>query len=236
MPCAFRIGRVPIWSATPSSNWIETTVSEPEGGGGPGVNGTVCHANASGDVADRSTAGSTVENDSMSSWNLPLVELNGANGPESSGGQLRMPDWNPRYSVPFGPSTTAPFRIVPVPSSEPSRFATWWWRHCGNLVPSPTMNEEPQALAPRTFASQRPLQAACSPDPVSSATSRAVTESPVPWDAVSQVDQGKPNWKGSALARARALSSAFFRSATRSAWVTSRPIGLPFCSIALWSA
>src|SRR5881628_1817111 len=87
MPWAFRIGSAPSWSVTPSSNWIATTVcGPPPGGGGGGV--TVCQANASGDVAERSTAGSTVENDSMSSLNFAWLELNCANGSLSSGGQL----------------------------------------------------------------------------------------------------------------------------------------------------
>src|SRR6186997_1901389 len=131
MPCASRIDSAPIWSATPSSNWIETTVSELPGGGGPGGGtGTDCQAKASGDVAERSTAGSTVENDSMSSRNFPLLELKVAKGSLSSGGQLRIPDWKPLNSVPFGPSTTAPFKTGVDPSSEPTRFASWWWRQC----------------------------------------------------------------------------------------------------------
>ena len=41
------------------------------------------------------------------------------------------------------------------PSSEPARFATWCWRQCGNVVPSPTIRDRPHAFAPRMFASQR---------------------------------------------------------------------------------
>src|SRR5205823_6160841 len=47
-------------------------------------------ANASGLVAVRSTVGSTVENDSMSSLNLALL-VNCANGSLLSGGQFRIP-------------------------------------------------------------------------------------------------------------------------------------------------
>src|SRR4029453_2578903 len=125
MPWAFRIASVLYWSATPSSNWIVTTVSGPGGGGGDGGTGTVCQAKASGGVADRATAGSTVEKDSMSSRNFFLPELNAANGSLSSGGQLRIPVWKPLWIVPFGPSTTAPLRMGSVPSSAPTRFATW---------------------------------------------------------------------------------------------------------------
>src|SRR5262245_60736821 len=96
----------------------------------------------------------------------------------------------PLKRVPFGPSTTAPFRIGDDPSRAPEMFATWWWRQCGNVVPSPTMNEDPHALAPRTLASHRPLQSACSFEPVSCAYSLAITDRPVPWVAVSQVDHG----------------------------------------------
>src|SRR6266511_1013792 len=101
-----------------------TTVWGSGGGGGGGGGGTVCHAKARGDVADRSTAGSTVENDSMSSLNLALPELNCANGSLSSGGQFLIPVWSPVKSVPLGPSTTAPSRTGGEPSREPSRFAT----------------------------------------------------------------------------------------------------------------
>jgi hypothetical protein len=52
-------------------------------------------ANANGLVAVRSTAGSTVEKDSMSSLNLAVL-LNCANGSPSSAGQFRIPVWNPR--------------------------------------------------------------------------------------------------------------------------------------------
>jgi hypothetical protein len=138
--------------------------------------------------------------------------------------------------VPFGPSTTAPFKIGGEPSSDPTRFATWWWMQCGKVVPSPTMNEEPQAFAPRTLASQRPLQAAWALEPVSSAYSLAITDSPVPCVAVSHVAHGKPNWNGSDDACAIALSRAFSRSASSSVCVTSRPAGLPAPPIALCSS
>ena len=86
-------------------------------------NPAAIRANASGLVAVRSTAGSTVENDSMSSLNRALL-LNCANGSLSSGGQFCMPLSKPVYNVPFGPSTAAPLRIAPLPSREPTRFAT----------------------------------------------------------------------------------------------------------------
>jgi hypothetical protein len=48
-------------------------------------------ANASGLVAVRSTAGSTVENDSMSSLNSAWLPLNCSYGSLSSEGQFRIP-------------------------------------------------------------------------------------------------------------------------------------------------
>ena len=104
------------------------------------------------------------------------------------------------------------------------------------MVPSPTMSEVPHAFAPRTFASQRPLHPACAFEPVSCAYSLAMTARPVPWVAVSHVDQGNPNWNGSVEARAIAASSAFFRSATSAAWVVSSPGGSPAWPIARWSS
>ena len=98
------------------------------------------------------------------------------------------------------------------------------------------MNEDPHAFAPRTFASHRPLHSAYAPEPVSCAYSLAMTERPVPWVAVSQVDHGNPNWNGSVDACAIALSNAFFRSATSVAWVTSSAGGFTACPIALCSS
>ena len=60
----------------------------------------------------------------MSSRNLAWVLLNWAKKSLLSGGQLRMPVTTPVYSVPFGPSTTAPFRTGAEPSSEPAMLAT----------------------------------------------------------------------------------------------------------------
>ena len=35
----------------------------------------------------------------------------------------------------------------------PTMFVTWCCMQCGNVEPSPTMNDEPQAFAPRMFDS-----------------------------------------------------------------------------------
>ena len=74
MPCAFRIGeraelvRDPVVELD-RHDGLRSRAAVDRGGG----TGTVCHANASGEVAVRSTAGSTVENDSMSSLELGLA-------------------------------------------------------------------------------------------------------------------------------------------------------------------
>ena len=108
------------WSALPSSNWMVTTVTGPPppciGGGVP----LICHANASGDDAVRSIAGSTVEKDWTSSSYTAVLPLNGANVSTPSGGQARIPVNEPVAANPFGPSTAAPARIGCEPSSDPT--------------------------------------------------------------------------------------------------------------------
>ncbi len=67
-------------------------------------------------------------------------------------------DGTPEVAAEAGPSTAAPHRTgVPpaVPLRAPARLATWCWMQLGKVVPSPTMKEAPQELAPRMLASQR---------------------------------------------------------------------------------
>ena len=74
--------------------------------------------------------------------------------------QVFMPLSDPLAPLEFEPSTTAPLRTGEPPLSEPIRLAIWCWMQSGNTVPSPTMNEIPQALAPRMLSSQRSAWAA----------------------------------------------------------------------------
>jgi len=55
----------------------------------------------------------------------------------------------------FGPSTAAPFRNGGPFGGEGMRFVTWCCMHKGNVLPSSTTREVPQAFVPRIFASQR---------------------------------------------------------------------------------
>src|SRR5919201_2929701 len=105
---------------------------------------------------------------------------------------------------------------------------------CGNVVPSPTINDTPHAFAPRIFANQRLLHALYVGVPVSSSYSLAMTTRPAPCEVVSHVAQGNPNWNGSVPAWPTAPSSAFFRSATRAARDVSSPGGSPAWAIALY--
>src|SRR5213595_1514041 len=97
---------------------------------------------------------------------------------------------------------------------------------CGNVVPSPTMSEMPQAFAPRMYALQRLVHGAKLVVPVSWSYALAMTTRPAPCDVVSQVAHGKPNWNGSVPACARAPPSCFFRSPRSADCEVSSPDGL----------
>src|SRR5439155_23850887 len=100
---------------------------------------------------------------------------------------------------------------------------------CGNVEPSPTMNDEPQPLAPRMLESQPISWFAYVPAPTNVSYSAAITDSPAPCEVVSQVSHGKPKPNGSVAACASAASSCLFRSASSAARVVSRPAGSPAC-------
>src|ERR1700688_4177379 len=71
-------------------------------------------------------------------------------------GHRIMPVTTPEVAPRAGPSEAAPQSTgVPpeVPSSAPTRFATWCWIQFGKVLPSPTINDEPQAFAPKMLAS-----------------------------------------------------------------------------------
>src|SRR5947207_15618474 len=98
-----------------------------------------------------------------------------------------MPETSPLVAVPLGPSTAAPANTGGDPSSEPARLATWCCRQCGNVLPSPTISDVPQALAPRMLASHPWLEAPYVCVPVSWSYSLAMTDRPAPWLVVSHV-------------------------------------------------
>src|SRR5436190_1602450 len=118
------------------------------------------------------------------------------------------------------------------PSSEPTMLVTWCCMQCGNVEPSPTMNDDPQPFAPRMFESQFISSFAYVPTPTSVSYSAAMTDRPAPCEVVSQVSQGKPNPNGSAPARATAPSSSFLRSPSNALGVVSSPGTLPACASA----
>src|SRR6476646_2765555 len=110
-------------------------------------------ANASGLVAVRSMAGSTVDHDCTLSLNLAAL-LNFLKGFTLCAGQSRIPSTLPLDVTTFGLSTAAPASTGGAPFSEPARFATWCCMQRGKRVPSPTTSEMPQALPPSTLPSQ----------------------------------------------------------------------------------
>ena len=120
-----------------------------------------------------------------------------------------MPLSDPLAPLEFEPSTTAPLRTGEPPLSEPIRLAIWCWMQSGNTVPSPTMNEIPQALAPRMLSSQRSAWAAWVLAPVMALYSLAITESPPPWLALSSWFQGKPKPNGLVAPWVVALFNSF---------------------------
>src|SRR5271154_6624417 len=116
------------------------------------------------DVAVRSIAGSVVVKDCTLSWytafcdgsNAPGLPLNFWKVSFPSAGHRFIPSSVPEVAESDGPSEAAPQSTgVPpeVPSSEPAMFATWCWMQFGKVLPSPTMNEEPHAFAPRMLPS-----------------------------------------------------------------------------------
>src|SRR6476646_4703094 len=104
-------------------------------------------ANASGLVAVRSMAGSTVDHDCTLSLNLAAL-LNFLKGSTWRTGQSRIPSTLPLEVPTFGPSTAAPASTGGAPFSDPARFATWCCMQRGNRVPSPTTSETSQAFRP----------------------------------------------------------------------------------------
>src|ERR1019366_540272 len=96
-----------------------------DGPHGPLGSLSICHANAIGVAALRSSAGSSVYHDCTLSWYTAVVPLNCANLSRPAAGQVRMPATTPVAAKEFGPSTVAPARIGGAPLSEPARLATW---------------------------------------------------------------------------------------------------------------
>src|SRR5215831_6787026 len=81
--------------------------------------------------------------------------LNAANGSTPFGGQATMLVSEPFAANELGPSTTAPLRNGGPLTGDATRLVTWCCMHSGNVVPSSTTREVPQALVPKTLASQR---------------------------------------------------------------------------------
>src|SRR6266478_6865984 len=107
---------------------------------------------------------------------------------------------------------------------------------CGNVLPSPTISDVPQALVPRTLASHRDAYAAYAVEFVRLSYSFAITTNPPPCDVVSYAAQGNPKPNGSLPACVTALSSCFFKSASSAACVTASLLGLPASPIARYSS
>src|SRR5882724_2581069 len=107
---------------------------------------------------------------------------------------------------------------------------------CGNVLPSPTISDVPQAFVPRTLANQRVAYAAYAVDPARLSYSFAITTNPPPCEVVSYAAQGNPKPNGSLPAWVTALSSCFFKSASSAARVTAKPLGLPASPIARYSS
>src|SRR6188474_164691 len=111
-----------------------------------------------------------------------------------------MPDTEPLYVVPFGPSTAAPASTGAVPFRWPAMFAIWWWMQFGKTLPSPTISDEPHAFAPRMLPTQPIAWSAYAPELVSASYSLAITDRPAPCEVVSHWAHGKPNPNGSVAA------------------------------------
>ena len=111
-------------------------------------------------------------------------------------------------------------------------FATWCCRQCGKRLPSPTMNERPQAFAPRTFESQRVDQAAYGRAPVSWSYRLAFTDRPAPCEVVSHTFQGKPKPNASAGRLGHRAVEGRADVVQQALAVTARPAGSPAAAIA----
>src|SRR6202034_3808318 len=88
--------------------------------------------------------------------NAPSFPLNFLKVSTPFAGHRIMPVTTPEVAPLAGPSEAAPQSTgVPpeVPSSAPTRFATWCWMQFGNVLPSPTMNDDHHAFLPRMLAS-----------------------------------------------------------------------------------
>src|ERR1700733_2977903 len=88
--------------------------------------------------------------------NAPSFPLNFLKVSTPFAGHRIMPVTTPEVAPLAGPSEAAPqSNGVPpeVPSSAPTRFAALFWMQFGNLLPSPTKKNEPQAFVPRMLAS-----------------------------------------------------------------------------------
>src|ERR687885_2655996 len=108
------------------------------------------------------------------------LELKRAKASTPFGGQARIPSTVPLAAKSLGPSTAAPASTGGEPSSEPTRLVTWCCMQLGKVLPSPTISEVPQALAPRMLASQRFASTAAVRLPVSAWYSLASTDRPAP--------------------------------------------------------
>ena len=99
-------------------------------------------------------AGSTVEKDCTKSLYTALP-LNCEKTSMPLGGQATIPVKVPFAAIEFGPSTAAPERNGGPFGGIGTRFVTWCCMHSGNVLPSFTISEVPQAFAPKMFPSQR---------------------------------------------------------------------------------
>ena len=94
----------------------------------------------------------------------------------------------------------------------------------GKVEPSPTMNEAPQGLAPSTLSIHPWAWVAKVVVPVSESYSLAITDSPAPWETVSEELHGYPKANGYFFPTEIAPSSWEWSWLSRSAAVTARPV------------
>src|SRR5712691_644837 len=111
----------------------------------------ICQAKASGEDAVKSMAGSTVEYDCTKSLYTALP-LNCAKTSTPLGGHATIPESVPLAAMEFGPSTAAPERNGGPFGGVGTRFVTWCCMQSGNVLPSFTISDVPQAFAPRILA------------------------------------------------------------------------------------
>src|ERR1700753_276479 len=97
----------------------------------------------------------------------------------------------------------------------------------GNVLPSPTINDEPHGFAPRIFPSHcREYMSYCA-DPVIACASLAITESPAPCDVVSPELHTLPSAHASLPACVIASCTCFRNCAFTAACVSASPFGAP---------